>query len=163
MDQAKEQKAAYKDRVAKYGPICEIIDQRWNNQLHRPIHAAGFFLNPKYHYKALAEEVLTRELRDAQWWEPFGSQCPQLQKFAIRILSQTCSASGCKHNWFVFERIHMKKRNRLEQKWLNDLVFIQYNPQLRRNQLLNKIPNTDPIVLEDIDPSSDWVVETQPA
>ncbi len=44
MDQAKEQiKAAYKDRVAKYGPNWEIIDQRWNNQLRRPIHAVGFF------------------------------------------------------------------------------------------------------------------------
>ena len=45
MDQAKEHiKATYKDRVAKYGPIWEIIDRRWNNQLHRPIHAAGYFL-----------------------------------------------------------------------------------------------------------------------
>ena len=35
MDQAKEQiKETYKDKVAKYGPIWEIIDKRWNNQLH---------------------------------------------------------------------------------------------------------------------------------
>ena len=34
MDKAKEQiKTTYKDRVAKYGPIWEIIDIRWNNQL----------------------------------------------------------------------------------------------------------------------------------
>ena len=52
MDQAKEQiRAAYNDRLAKYGRIWEIIDNRWNNQLHRPIHAAGYFLNPRYHYK----------------------------------------------------------------------------------------------------------------
>ena len=44
MDQAKI-KATYKDRVAKYGPIWEINDRRWNNQLHRPIHAARYFLN----------------------------------------------------------------------------------------------------------------------
>jgi len=32
MDQAKEQiRAAYKDRVTKYGPIWDIIDHRWNN------------------------------------------------------------------------------------------------------------------------------------
>jgi hypothetical protein len=30
----------------------------------------------------------------ANWWESSGSHCPQLQKFAIRVLSQTCSASG---------------------------------------------------------------------
>ena len=77
------------------------------------------------------------------------------------MLSQTCSASGCERNWSVFERIHTKKRNRLEQKRLNDLVFVQYNLRLRRNQLLNKRPDTDPIVLEDVDPTSDWVVEAQ--
>ena len=32
MDQAKEHiKATYKDKLAKYGPIWEIIDRRWNN------------------------------------------------------------------------------------------------------------------------------------
>jgi len=56
----------------------------------------------------------------------------------------------------------MKKRNRLEQKQLNDLVYFQYNLWLRRNQLLNKRPDTDPIVLEDIDPTSYWVVESHP-
>ena len=97
----------------------------------------------------------------AQWWEAFGGQCPELQRFAIRILSQTCSASGCERNWSVFERIHTKKRNRLDQKRLNDLVFVQYNLRLRRNHLLNKRPDSDPIVLEDIDPTSDWVVESR--
>jgi hypothetical protein len=96
------------------------------------------------------------------WWESFGSYCPQLQKFAIRVLSQTCSASGCERNWSAFERIHTKKRNRLEHERLNDLVFVQYNLRLRRNQLLNKRPDTDPIVLDDVDPTLDWVVETHP-
>ena len=97
----------------------------------------------------------------AHWWESFGSHCPQLQKFAIRILSQTCSASGCERNWSVFECIHTKKRNRLEHKRLNDLVFVQYNLRLRRNQLMRKTPDLDPIVLDDIDPTSKWVEETE--
>eukprot|EP00253_Pinus_taeda_P004752 PITA_04752 len=98
-----------------------------------------------------------------QWWEAFGGHVPELQRFAIRILSQTCSATGCERNWSVFERIHTKKRNRLDQKRLNDLVYVQYNLRLRRNHLLNKRPDSDPIVLEDIDPTSDWVVESCPA
>jgi hypothetical protein len=98
----------------------------------------------------------------ANWWESFGSHCPQLQKFAIRVLSQTCSAFRCERNWSIFERIHTKKRNHLEQKLLNDLVFVQYNLQLRHNQLLNKRPDSDPIVLDDVDPTSDWVAETHP-
>eukprot|EP00253_Pinus_taeda_P014564 PITA_14564 len=193
MDQAKKQiKTTYKDRVAKYGPIWAIIDERWNNQLHHLIHAAGYFLNPRYHYKALEAGALGREVRDglihcidcmvpmesdqleihqqitcfnkatATWWEAFGSHCPQLQKFAICIFSQTCSATGCECIWSIFERIRTKKRNCLDKKRLNDLVYVQYNLQLKRNQLLNKRPDSDPIVLEDIDPTSDWVVESHP-
>eukprot|EP00253_Pinus_taeda_P035894 PITA_35894 len=203
MDQAKEQiKRAYKDKVAKYGPILAIIDERWNNQLHRPIHAIGYFLNPWYHYKAKETGALKGEVRDGlidwidrmiplecdpleihrqattfgnasstfgknlakiareadestQWWEAFGSHCPELQKFAIRILSQTCSPTGCERNRSIFERIHTQKKNRLDPKWLNDLVYVQYNLRLKHNQLLNKSPDSDPIVLEDIDPTSD--------
>jgi hypothetical protein len=33
-----------------YKPIWDIIDKRWDKQLHRPLHAAGYFLNPKLHY-----------------------------------------------------------------------------------------------------------------
>ena len=51
----------------------------------------------------------------------------------------------------------------MEQKLLNDLVFVQYNLRLRHNQLLNKRPDTDPIMLEDIDPNSESIVEIQPA
>jgi hypothetical protein len=85
-----------------------------------------------------------------------------LQKFAVWILSRTCSASECERNWSVFERIWTKKRNCLEQKQLNDMVFVQYNLRLRSNQLIDKTPESNNIFLDDVDPSSDWVVETQP-
>eukprot|EP00253_Pinus_taeda_P021773 PITA_21773 len=161
MDQAKEQiKTIYKDRVAKYGPIWAIIDERWNNQLHRPIHAAG---NASGTFGKNLTKIAREADEPAQWWEAFGGHCLELQRFAIRILSQTCSATGCERNWSVLERIHTKKRNRLDQKRLNDLVYVQYNLRLRRNHLLNKRPDSDPIVLEDIDPTSDWVGESCPA
>eukprot|EP00253_Pinus_taeda_P025112 PITA_25112 len=97
----------------------------------------------------------------AHWWESFGGQCPQLQRFVIRVQSQTCSALGCECNWSIFECIHTKKRNCLEQKRSNDLVFVQYNLQLRRNQVKNKTCDLDPIVLDNIDPTSEWVEETE--
>ena len=76
MDQAKEQiRASYKDRVAKYGPIWDIIDRRWNTQLHRPIHAAGYFLNPRYHYKARFGEDQTGEVKDGLY-ECLGRMVP---------------------------------------------------------------------------------------
>ena len=30
----------------KYREIMEIIDRRWEVQLHRPLHSTGYFLNP---------------------------------------------------------------------------------------------------------------------
>ena len=61
----------------------------------------------------------------------FGGDAPHLQKLAIRILSQTASSSGCERNWSVFERIHTKRRNRLEHQRLNDLVYVHYNLRLQ--------------------------------
>ncbi|KAL4201522.1 hypothetical protein AMTRI_Chr02g216550 [Amborella trichopoda] len=40
------------DDAAKYAPIWEIIDDKWDRQLHRPLHAAGYYLNPKFFYAA---------------------------------------------------------------------------------------------------------------
>lgn len=49
MDRAKEAiKSYYMGDSLKFEHIWEIVDRRWNNQLHQPIHVAGYFLNPKY-------------------------------------------------------------------------------------------------------------------
>ena len=33
-----------------YIPIWNIVDARWELQLHIPLHAATYYLNPYYHY-----------------------------------------------------------------------------------------------------------------
>eukprot|EP00253_Pinus_taeda_P026349 PITA_26349 len=71
----------------------------------------------------------TTKMPDA-WWRMYGAKVPLLQKFAIRILSQTCSSSVCERNWSVLEKIHNKKRNRLESQRLNDMVYVYYNLRL---------------------------------
>ncbi|KAG5066687.1 hypothetical protein JHK86_010418 [Glycine max] len=85
------------------------------------------------------------------WWRMFGSQTPNLQKLAIKILSLNCSASGCERNWN-----YSKKRNRLEHKRLHDLVFVKYNQQLK--QRYNARDEIDPISLNDIDVCNEWLV-----
>ncbi|CAN1774427.1 hypothetical protein LINPERHAP1_LOCUS12943 [Linum perenne] len=61
---------------------------------------------------------------------------PLLQNIAIKLLSQTASSSsGCERNWSVFERIHTKRRNRLEHKKLSDLVFVHYNMRLQHKYI----------------------------
>jgi hypothetical protein len=48
MDQAKEAiKEAYQGKRQKYLPLWRIIDERWNKQLHRPLHVVGYYLNPR--------------------------------------------------------------------------------------------------------------------
>ena len=66
-----------------------------------------------------------------EWWLYYGGSIPELQQIAIRVLSQTSSSSGCERNWSIFERIHSKRRNRLEHQRLDDLVFTNYNLRLK--------------------------------
>ena len=40
-----------------------------------------------------------------KWWDTYGDGCPELQRFAIRVLSLTCSSSGCERNWSAFEMV----------------------------------------------------------
>lgn len=42
------------------------------------------------------------------WWEAFGECGPELQRFAIRVLSHTCPTSICKRNWSLFKHMHSK-------------------------------------------------------
>ncbi|RVW66255.1 hypothetical protein CK203_066503 [Vitis vinifera] len=148
MDSAKE-KIAFNcgGMERKYGPIWRKIDARWTPQLHRPLHAAGYYLNPQLRYgdkfsnvdevrkglfecmdrmldyqerlkadiqldsydQAMGEfgsriAIDSRTLRSpTSWWMRFGGSTPELQKFVIRVLSLTCSASGCERNWSTFE------------------------------------------------------------
>ncbi|KAF8400142.1 hypothetical protein HHK36_013438 [Tetracentron sinense] len=151
MDWAKETIAANLGGTKKkYKPIWDIIDRHWDLQMYRPLHAAGYYLNPRFHYdpnfkadievkqglydciermipssrdrviiddqmdlfkgaKGLfARETakLTRKTKQpANWWESYGDSAPELQRLAIRILSLTCSSSGCERNWSTFEHV----------------------------------------------------------
>ena len=51
MDKAKEAiMKSFNNNESKYKDVFEIIDHRWNCQLHHPLHAAGHFLNPEFYY-----------------------------------------------------------------------------------------------------------------
>ncbi|XP_070031283.1 uncharacterized protein [Nicotiana tomentosiformis] len=202
MDRAKEAIQASFTDEQKYAKVFQIIDARWSEQLHRPLHATGLILNPSLFYdqhenNSLAREVWTGfhevvikltpdedmqekivdqlaiykaaeglfKLRLAikqrktkspvEWWDQYGVETPDLQTFAIRVLSLTCSSSGCERNWSVFEHIHTKKRNRLTLKRLHNLVFIKYNRALRRRY--NHRNLIDPILLDNIDEANEWL------
>ncbi|XP_020265760.1 uncharacterized protein LOC109841258 [Asparagus officinalis] len=92
----------------------------------------------------------------ADWWDSYGAAASVLQKLAIRILSLTCSSSGCERNWSTFEQIHTKKRNRLDHNRLQDLVYCKYNQALKER--FDCMDIVDPIKLTDIDKSNEWLL-----
>ncbi|XP_011011286.1 PREDICTED: uncharacterized protein LOC105115910 [Populus euphratica] len=99
------------------------------------------------------------KLNPVAWWEQFGNDTQELQKFAIRILSQCCGATGCERNWSIFEFIHSKRRNRLEHKRLSDLVLVNYNLRIQQRNLSKTRDALDPISLDNIDLLNEWICE----
>lgn len=102
------------------------------------------------------------ELDPAAWWQQHGINCLELQRIAVRILSQTCSSFGCEHNWSTYDQIHRESHNRLAQKRLNDLIYVHYNLRLRERQLSkrsNDVMSLDSILLESL--LDDWIVEAE--
>eukprot|EP00253_Pinus_taeda_P036462 PITA_36462 len=63
----------------------------------------------------------------AQWWFLHGYETPQLQKFAVMVLSQVTRASACERSWSTHEFIHSKKRNHLGASKLAYLASIHCN------------------------------------
>lgn len=71
-----------------------------------------------------------KEMSGHRWWLSFGAHVPELQKVAIRVLSQVASAAACERNWSTFEFIHTKKRNRLACSRVKDIVYVHCNLRL---------------------------------
>ncbi|XP_028554503.1 uncharacterized protein LOC114580604 [Dendrobium catenatum] len=90
----------------------------------------------------------------------FGSSASNLQKVAIRILSQTSSSSGCERNWSVFEQIHSKRQNYLEHQGLNDLVYVRYNLNLKNRFQLKK-RHYDPLDYTCVEMVDFWILEDE--
>lgn len=58
----------------------------------------------------------------------------------------------------IFDKtqLHTKRRNRLAQGRLNDMVFVKYNRALQRRMRRNDAK--DPILLDEIDDSNEWLM-----
>ncbi|XP_010532512.1 PREDICTED: uncharacterized protein LOC104808522 [Tarenaya hassleriana] len=185
----------------------KIIDSRWDQQRLLPLHAAGFFFNPKFFYNTAEEmrsEILSAAVFDcierlvpdvtiqdkiikeitsyknavgvfgrnmairardtmlpAEWWSTYGESCLNLSRFAVRILSQTCSSSfGCRRDLIPMEKIYQSK-NCLEQQRLSDLVFVQYNMRLRRWDHESRDDSADPLSHNNMDVLEEWLSKNQ--
>lgn len=85
------------------------------------------------------------------WWTLHGESSPELQRLAIKILSQTCSgAARCNIRKCYSERLHVTGINCLERQRLADVEFVQNNLQLRHN---------GKGMAEELNPSDEWIAE----
>ncbi|XP_044972492.1 uncharacterized protein LOC123439945 isoform X1 [Hordeum vulgare subsp. vulgare] len=104
--------------------------------------------------------VVSSTITNARWWTVHGTYAKDLKKMAIRILSLTCSSSACQRNWSAFERVHSKKRTRLDQKKLNDIVYVMFNKRLDSKYSQRE---RDPLFAKYIEdePPNEWMLDEE--
>ncbi|KAK1265516.1 hypothetical protein QJS04_geneDACA014322 [Acorus gramineus] len=99
-------------------------------------------------------------IKPTEWWSYFGVDVPELKMLAMKILSLTSSASTCKRCWSTFEQLHTKKRNRLKQKRLNDLVYVMYNQKLKeRFSKLHEKPRFYDPISTTVEDDEEWITD----
>ncbi|XP_057452499.1 uncharacterized protein LOC130744326 [Lotus japonicus] len=154
-----DEKYQEKNRVVQ--ALLKIFNiNSFNIDLTKAIQEMQLYRERKGSFESNGANKVAKTIQADQWWVCYGGDAPILQKLAIRLLGQTSSSSGCERNWSVFERIHTKRRNRLEHKRLNDLVYVTYNLRLK-NRLVHNKKAYDPIDYESIDNLDFWVAEEE--
>ncbi|XP_014504179.1 uncharacterized protein LOC106764406 [Vigna radiata var. radiata] len=202
MKRVKEKiKHAFKSDKKRYMPLWDIIDERWDEETLRPLHATAYYLNPRFHYDPSFEEdfdvklglygslsktiakqdwskvdhmledfkharnslgneiakIAIKTKNPADWWDSYGSELPELQHFAKRILSLTTNSFGCVDNRNAFDMVHMKRRNRLRQQILKDVLLMMSNSKLaERHQAEKSIEHS----IDDLSSDDEWIIES---
>jgi hypothetical protein len=75
----------------------------------------------------IAFSKYAQEMPSYQWANTYFRSWPHLRYVATRLLSLSCSASGCEHSWSLESWVHSKKRNRLSQRTVESLVRTHTN------------------------------------
>nr|GEW88131.1 hypothetical protein [Tanacetum cinerariifolium] len=101
------------------------------------------------------------------WWDSFGDDTPELKRFAMRVLSLTCSSSGYERNWGAFEMVHSKRRNCLHQQKMNDLVYVMYNLKLtgreqkKMKETTAAIEQLEALDFKHVESDDEWITEEE--
>ncbi|XP_031285832.1 uncharacterized protein LOC116144531 [Pistacia vera] len=99
-------------------------------------------------------------LDPAAWWQQHGISCLELQRIAVRILSQTCTSIQCEHNWSIYDQVHRQRHSRAAQKRINDLTYVHYNLRLREHHMKKR--SDDAISFDSVlqeHSLDDWIIE----
>ncbi|KAE8673581.1 hypothetical protein F3Y22_tig00111779pilonHSYRG00152 [Hibiscus syriacus] len=160
------------DEKPAIGFIYEAVDREKTGDSTRLsiFHRLLLFRDKHETFSAPQAQRAWRQMNPSEWWIIYGTCVPELQRLAIKVLSQTTTASNCERNWSTFSYIHTKARNRLKYKRLEKLVFTYYNMRLQiRHQKRTSIDDINtsfnPInldhIFEYVDPLSEWLQEKE--
>ncbi|XP_061338275.1 uncharacterized protein LOC133285116 [Gastrolobium bilobum] len=64
------------------------------------------------------------------WWGVHGCSAPLLKKLALKLTAQPSSSSCVERNWSTYSFVHSMKRNKMDSKRAEDLVYIHSNLRL---------------------------------
>ncbi|XP_019432670.1 PREDICTED: uncharacterized protein LOC109339653 [Lupinus angustifolius] len=152
------------EKKAAMGYIYEAMDKAKEAiiKVHRPLHATGNMLNPEYYYANRSMKFDPKIIGGLHAFLHKFAPNTQTEFMMLKEMqtykdgsgmfgSSTAIAMGQKWN-----RIHTKKRNKLDIKRMHDLVYVKYNQALKwRYNIKDEV---GPISLNDIDECNAWLV-----
>ncbi|XP_024533213.1 uncharacterized protein LOC112347107 [Selaginella moellendorffii] len=135
MDQMSENIRQQEENNLRYEELNQLISNRWW-AYHSTFHSVAYMLDPEFQGN-LEGSFGTRDSQmdrttkgSVQWWEDNGYSGLDLQRLAIRVLSQTSSSSFVGRLFSIFGHITSNKRNCLVVSRIANLVFVANNTKL---------------------------------
>ena len=84
----------------------------------------------------------TSEIEPALWWQIHGDAAPNIQKIAMKVLSQTTCASSCERNWSQQKYVQGRTGTLLPGNF-DKRVFIYNNTRLERKLAMEGVANCE--------------------
>ncbi|CAM0949547.1 unnamed protein product [Alopecurus aequalis] len=103
-----------------------------------------------------------------EWWFQFGGEVPNLQKWALRIVSQCVSSSGCERNWSTrskeiafytasFTKVFLRYNLKLRAEEDEDIVKLSY----REKEIDPCAMMMDTVMHDESNPMMEWLNEDE--
>ncbi|XP_057746401.1 uncharacterized protein LOC130965656 [Arachis stenosperma] len=148
-------KEMFRQSKTAYQPYTDMINSRWDKHLKKDLHAAAYFLNPKFvfneNYKEAPDvmrgllDLVTlyckcNNLDSVQAMKEIHLYRDRKKSFDRQEAIRAASELKPDEWWRLFGGsasylqkidIHTKRRNRLEHDRLNDIVYVTYNFRLK--------------------------------
>ncbi|XP_057811513.1 uncharacterized protein LOC131025744 [Salvia miltiorrhiza] len=168
MDEAKEHIAKnLGNEIGKYKEIWEIIDAKWEHQLHRDIHAAAHFLNPRFQSADnFSNHIEIKKGLLSCMEKLIPSSDLSKDKCAIGCVSRETrtfwdrAIIGHLLDKNICKLVHTKRRNKLLTSRLNSLVYVMYNKKLRDRHWKKQVKgDVDPLEVEHLSFDDEWYVD----